>query len=157
MEFRLQNDPESAVDITLRFTKDTTNQELQQVLEFPFQSGTTDPAKIESALRNAQRFILQPSLLKEPGLGRPEDPPLTFSENCVCVHVKGPLIPDLLFFDIPGIISSVPDGVDRRHIQLVRNLAQSYCSRPNCIVLLVTACNCEHNPFIPCAQTHKTL
>jgi hypothetical protein len=44
---------------------------------------------------------------------------------------------------ISGIIANVGDGGNEGDIKLVEKLAQSYISRPDCIVLLVISCESE--------------
>ncbi|KAG8984096.1 hypothetical protein FRB90_005571, partial [Tulasnella sp. 427] len=69
--------------------------------------------------------------------------PLTFSGNCVCIQVEGPNVPDLYFYDLPGIIANVGDGGNEADIKLVEDLAKSYIKRSNCIVLLVISCETD--------------
>jgi hypothetical protein len=42
-----------------------------------------------------------------------------------------------------GVIANVRDGGDVRDIELVRNLVQTYISRPSCLILLVVSCESE--------------
>lgn len=97
MEFRLENSidsPDLSVDITLRFSE--YNKE-----EVPFRSRLSDLDEIRLAIADAQKHILSPSLLGIKGLGVPGQIQ-EFSEDCVCVFAKGPNMPDLFFYDIPG-------------------------------------------------------
>jgi hypothetical protein len=104
MEFRLQCHEEFSTDVRLKFTKNSKNEDITP-FEMDFRLGITSQLHIKAALEEAQRVILQPSLdqrlLKRTELGD-LDHNLSFSENCICVHVKGPNVPDLFFYDLPG-------------------------------------------------------
>ncbi|KAJ7440825.1 hypothetical protein B0H11DRAFT_2098441, partial [Mycena galericulata] len=84
----------------------------------------------------SQESILNPSLVGR-GTG---DSTRTFSEDCVCVVAKGPNMPDLYFYDIPGLIHGVGDSGDPTQIDLIKRLITKYVKKPNCIVLLVVSC-----------------
>ncbi|KAJ7498302.1 P-loop containing nucleoside triphosphate hydrolase protein [Mycena galericulata] len=121
MEFRLEHSTVSqtlSVDITLRFG---------QSEDIPFRTKLSGLDDIRSAIGEAQESILNPSLVGR-GTG---DSTRTFSEDCVCVVAKGPNMPDLYFYDIPG---------DPTQIDLIKRLITRYVKKPNCIVLLVVSC-----------------
>ncbi|KAJ7244653.1 P-loop containing nucleoside triphosphate hydrolase protein [Mycena haematopus] len=135
MEFRLEHgpdDPSLSVDITLRFASDEHN--------VPFRSNLSDLNVIRQAIADAQERILNPSLLGRTPVATPGGSARTFSEDCVCVFAKGPNMPDLCFYDIPGVIEDVGDGQDPTQIDLIKNLVKKYASKSNCIVLLVVSC-----------------
>jgi hypothetical protein len=156
MEFRLEqsrDSPSLSVDITLRFASDKD--------EVAFRNDLSDLNEIRRAIAEAQERILNPSLPGLSGRGTtaaPGDSARTFSEDCVCVFAKGPNMPDLYFYDIPGrsrcfsiarplivvqgVIEDVSDGQDPTQIGLIKNLVKKYVSKPNCIVLLVVSCEC---------------
>ncbi|KAJ7767691.1 P-loop containing nucleoside triphosphate hydrolase protein [Mycena metata] len=135
MEFRLEHSTDSpslSVDITLRFASDEHN--------VPFRSNLSDLNEIRQAIADAQERILDPSLLGRATAPTPGVSARTFSEDCVCVFAKGPNMPDLCFYDIPGVIEDVGDGQDPAQIDLIKNLVKKYASKRNCIVLLVVSC-----------------
>ncbi|KAG8877756.1 hypothetical protein FRB97_003128 [Tulasnella sp. 331] len=99
-------------------------------------------------LRRAQLAILHPTM--DTGVFLGDSEPITaghmaqtFSQNCVCIRVAGPDVPDLYFYDLPGIIANVSDGGNEADIKLVESLAKSFIDRTNCIVLLVISCETD--------------
>ncbi|KAJ7066228.1 P-loop containing nucleoside triphosphate hydrolase protein [Mycena amicta] len=135
MEFRLEHSTDSpvlSVDITLRFATEEHN--------IPFRSNLSDLNEIRQAIADAQERILNPSLLGRATAATTGVSARTFSEDCVCVFAKGPNMPDLCFYDIPGVIEDVPDGQDTTQIDMIKNLVKKYASKRNCIVLLVVSC-----------------
>ncbi|KAG8891849.1 hypothetical protein FRC01_014486, partial [Tulasnella sp. 417] len=120
---------------------------LQDITTIPFGSTLYNAEDVEKMLRRAQRAILRPDL--DPTLFLDDSDlhvfgvPMTFSRNCVCIQVTGPNVPDLYFYDLPGIIANVGDGGNVADIKLVEDLAKSYIKRPNCIVLLVITCETD--------------
>lgn len=116
-----------------------------------------DPAHVESALRRAQAAVLHPSLHPRfftAGadvtmlVGRQEE----FSPNVVRLEISGPGLPNLSFFDLPGVISihkASKASIKRlekshsntqqsgKHLpDLVRTLVTRYIDEPTNIVLL---------------------
>ncbi|KAG8894909.1 hypothetical protein FRB99_000918 [Tulasnella sp. 403] len=150
MECRLQSAPTWSCQIMLRFHVDSDGKPLPEVKQVTFGDTLYNKEDVEKMLRRAQRAILRPTLSAEMFLtdldlrnNSAVHPQLTFSANCVCIHVSGPNVPDLYFYDLPGIIANVGDGGNEGDIQLVENLAKSYIERPNCIVLLVISCETD--------------
>ncbi|KAG8987402.1 hypothetical protein FRB90_003368 [Tulasnella sp. 427] len=147
MECRLQYGQAWSCKISLRFHVDRTGRPLATMREVPFGSTLYNAEDVEKMLRRAQRAILRPEL--DPTLFIDDSDlhvfgvPLTFSGNCVCIQVEGPNVPDLYFYDLPGIIANVGDGGNEADIKLVEDLAKSYIKRPNCIVLLVISCETD--------------
>jgi hypothetical protein len=95
MEFRLEHSTVSAslsVDIALRFGSENV----------AFRNNLSDLNEIRNAIADAQKLILDPSSLGRGTTVTPGDNARTFSEDCVCVFAKGPDMPDLYFYDIPG-------------------------------------------------------
>ncbi|KAG8988905.1 hypothetical protein FRB94_010065 [Tulasnella sp. JGI-2019a] len=147
-ECRLQYGPTWTCTITLRFTVDAEDKPLQEVREVPFGPPLADKDEVEKVLRRAQRAILRSTLdpamfLDDRDLSTSGDPALTFSQNCICIRVAGPQVPDLYFFDLPGIIANVGEGGNEQDIALVENLAKGFISRSNCIILLVISCETD--------------
>lgn len=117
MEFRLKStaDPDLSVDITLRFA--------DYKEEVPFRRQLSNLEEIRLAIADAQKYILNPSLLGIEGLGVPGQT-REFSEDCVCVFAKGPHMHDLFFYDLPGEW--------RRHTQLFHALISDARCNPGC-------------------------
>ncbi|KIO31586.1 hypothetical protein M407DRAFT_19334 [Tulasnella calospora MUT 4182] len=124
-----------------------TGRALATIRDVPFGPTLYNAEDVEKLLRRAQRAILRPELDPTTFLDDSDlhvfGVPLTFSGNCVCIHVEGPNIPDLYFYDLPGIIANVGDGGNEADIKLVEQLAKSYIKKPNCIVLLVISCETD--------------
>ncbi|KAG9043510.1 hypothetical protein FS837_009470 [Tulasnella sp. UAMH 9824] len=147
MECRLQYGQVWSCKVSLRFHVDRSGRPLATIRDVPFGPTLYNAEDVEKILRRAQRAILRPEL--DPTLFLDDSDlhvfgvPLTFSGNCVCIQVAGPNIPDLYFYDLPGIIANVGDGGNEADIRLVEDLAKSYIKKPNCIVLLVISCETD--------------
>jgi len=70
-----------------------------------------DVAAVTERIRRAQRAILNLSTDADMFLKGPdEDLTLsekTFSEDCICLEIKGKDVPDLSFIDLPGLSSDI--------------------------------------------------
>ncbi|KZV86781.1 hypothetical protein EXIGLDRAFT_774260 [Exidia glandulosa HHB12029] len=111
--------------------------------EVPFGDVLTNPDDVERRIRQAQRALLRPSLephtfLDDSDLNLRGGHILSFTDNCVCVHIRGPDVTDLHFYDLPGIL-----GQNTSDIDLVRSMVKRYISRPGCIILLVVSCETD--------------
>ncbi|KAH7091813.1 P-loop containing nucleoside triphosphate hydrolase protein [Auriculariales sp. MPI-PUGE-AT-0066] len=117
--------------------------------DITFGSILTNPNDVERRLRQAQRALLRPDLVPTLFLTDSDlhiaqgAPPQSFTDDCVSVHIRGPDVTDLHFFDLPGIIVNVQDGQDPGDIDLVSNMVKRYISKPGCIVLLVVSCETD--------------
>ncbi|KIW04352.1 hypothetical protein, variant 1 [Verruconis gallopava] len=58
-----------------------------------------------------------------------------FSPNIISLEIFAPGLPDLSFYDLPGIISQSPDG-GQETVQLISKLGEIYMSQENTIILL---------------------
>ncbi|KAG8913176.1 hypothetical protein FRC00_002893 [Tulasnella sp. 408] len=147
MECRLQYGDTWSCNVMLRFEFDSGGNRLSTPREVSFGSLITDKADVTARLRRAQRAILRPTIDANKFLDDSDletnGASLSFSKNYVCIHVQGPEVPDLTFYDLPGIIANVSDGGNEKDIQLVEDLAKMYISQPNCIVLLVITCETD--------------
>ncbi|KZS95232.1 hypothetical protein SISNIDRAFT_484101 [Sistotremastrum niveocremeum HHB9708] len=149
MECRLGRAPQWSCDIHLRLAFDTNGVPLKEVNEVTFGSTLFDPADVEKQLRRAQRAILRPDIdlqnfLNDDDLTIAGKKPLSFSHNCVCLRVTGPKIPDLFFYDLPGIIANVREDGDPNDVTLVEDLAKRYIRQPNCLILLAISCDTDY-------------
>ncbi|KAG8920245.1 hypothetical protein FRC02_001037 [Tulasnella sp. 418] len=147
MECRLEKAPTWSCKVTLRFRVDELNRPLNVHSDHPFGDTIYDKQEVEDRLRQAQRAILRPgtdinSFLTNADLNIPGESQ-SFSNNCVCIRVAGPDVPDLYFYDLPGIIANVGDGGNERDIKLVEELAKSYIAKPDCLILLVISCETD--------------
>ncbi|KAG8976932.1 hypothetical protein FRB90_009007, partial [Tulasnella sp. 427] len=146
MECRLQQASSWSCQVVLRFQFDAVGKPLAEMREITFGPVIYDRDEVTERLGRAQSAILNPSIKSDSFLeGDVQSTPdsLTFSANCVCVRVAGPNVPDLYFYDLPGVIANVSDGGQEGDIELVDKLAMSNVSRPNCLVLLVITCDTD--------------
>ncbi|KAG8988902.1 hypothetical protein FRB94_010068 [Tulasnella sp. JGI-2019a] len=149
-ECRLQYSETWSCKVVLRFRVDVSGKSLATPRDVSFGPvlSEDDKDKVETRLRRAQKAILHPTMDPMAFLSD-SDPDTsgyaeqTFSQNCVCIRVAGPDVPDLYFYDLPGIIANVSDGGNEGDIVLVEKLAKSFIQRPNCIVLLVISCETD--------------
>lgn len=58
-----------------------------------------------------------------------------FSPNIVALEIKGPELPDLSFYDMPGIFQNPADARDDYLVNVVRNLSREYIKHPSAIIL----------------------
>ncbi|KAF5025771.1 hypothetical protein F66182_2104 [Fusarium sp. NRRL 66182] len=107
-----------------------------------------DHSEIEDVLRWAQIAILNDDKSHElfvPGSGsiacnvpidRAADTVVAkFSPNIVALEIKGPELPDLSFYDMPGIFQNPADARDDYLVSVVRNLSREYIQHPSAIIL----------------------
>ncbi|KAJ2902958.1 dynamin family protein [Zalerion maritima] len=104
--------------------------------------------EIENTLRWAQVALLSPGISPEqfvPGVGHiaaestlAEQMSMAkakFSPNIIALEIKGPGLPDLSFFDLPGLIKSTANEEDTYLVKVVENLAKKYISHEKAIIL----------------------
>ncbi|KAK8040261.1 Interferon-induced GTP-binding protein Mx3 [Apiospora marii] len=116
-----------------------------------------EKAEIEEVLRWAQVAILNHSRSSElfvPGEGAyAKETPLEqaateteaqFSPNIVALEVKGPSLPDLSFYDLPGVFLSPSKEEDEYIVQVVKNLTSHYVRRERAIIMWALPMN--HDP-----------
>ena len=96
--------------------------------------------EVVEVLERAQLAILNPSSSHEkyrpgnPLLDR--DHQVKFSLNVIRLDISGPALPNLSFFDLPGVIN-VPENPDELYlIDLVKNLVRAYIKAEDCVNLL---------------------
>lgn len=114
-----------------------------------------DPSEIEEVLRWAQIAILnhnQDYELFIPGEGALakqslEDAALNteaqFSPNIVALQIKGPELPDLSFYDLPGVFISPEKEEDEYVVKVVKNLTTEYIKREKAIILWALPMNVD--------------
>ncbi|KAL8815160.1 MAG: hypothetical protein Q9223_005679 [Gallowayella weberi] len=102
---------------------------------------TTNKADVPQALWLAQLATLNPSSDPAkyfPGAKiRPDDRiQVKFSPNVVRVDISAPELPNLSFYDLPGIINQAEVPEEEYLCKLVVNLAKTYAGNDSCINLL---------------------
>jgi hypothetical protein len=100
-------------------------------------------SQIAKAIWCGQLAILNPSTDSQDFLpekvgdeGQMPMPQVKFSPNAVRLDISGPGLPNLSFYDLPGVISQAEQDNERYLVDLVENLVKDYISQEHCIVLL---------------------
>lgn len=132
----------------------------RQVKEF---KTVYEKSELEEVLQWAQIAILshnQPHELFIPGSGDIASTSSTevalarshakFSPNTVALEIKGPEIPDLSFYDLPGLFQSPPHEEDRYLVNVVDNLVRRFLQNKEAIVMWAVPMNAD-------PDTSKTL
>ena len=102
----------------------------------------TTASEVEHVLYLAQLATLNPKDPYEayayaPGMPKPrEEYQVKFSPNIIRLDISGRDLPNLSFYDLPGVInvSDVPE--EAYLVELVKNLVKEYVTAENCINLL---------------------
>lgn len=115
-----------------------------------------DKGEIEEVLRWAQIAILNDEKPHEnfvPGSGSTanntslakaaEETAAKFSPNIVALEIKGPDLPDLSFYDMPGIFENPADARDDYLVNVVRNLTKAYISHRSAIIICCMPMNSD--------------
>ncbi|KAI1341035.1 P-loop containing nucleoside triphosphate hydrolase protein [Xylariaceae sp. FL0016] len=115
-----------------------------------------DPSEIEEVLRWAQVAVLNHNKSHElfiPGEGsiaRETDLSVAashtdaqFSPNIVALEIKGPSLPDLSFYDLPGVFLSPDQEEDEYVVKVVSNLTRDYIQRKKAIIMWALPMNVD--------------
>ncbi|GAA5955061.1 hypothetical protein JCM3765_003176 [Sporobolomyces pararoseus] len=153
-EVRLQQSEEVwHCKISIRFETDQDGRRFEKIREIPFGDTIIKPDDVEGALRRAQLAVLNPSIstdkfakatdsevkqAKEGTLMFGSKKQLSFSTNYVCMDIAGPLVTDLAFIDLPGIIQNVEEGEDPANIELIKSLVVKHITGNALILLTLT-------------------
>jgi GTP-binding protein EngB required for normal cell division len=113
----------------------------------PFGDLIMDKNLLEDRISRAQLAILNPSTpavaFLERNVADLGSNELTFSPNIVCLEITGPDYSEISFVDLPGLIHNVGTSGNRDNIELIKNLASSYVSKQNCIILMTITCETD--------------
>jgi GTP-binding protein EngB required for normal cell division len=127
-----------------------------QILHF---ATTTNTKELEDILRRAQLAILNPG--DDPkdyvskALDEIPDPAEDFSKNVICLDIKGPDLPELMFYDLPGCINvyDMPKDVNgdtpqrqcngKDVINMITSTVTDYIKDEQCLLLL--ACSADQD------------
>ena len=100
----------------------------------------TSKAEVEEALFRAQRAILDIGSDHENykmGLSLPTPKvEVKFSPNVIQLDISGPDLPNLSFYDLPGVINVSEFSHEEYLVTLVKNLVNEYISTKDCINIL---------------------
>ncbi|MCJ1463834.1 hypothetical protein MMC07_002443 [Pseudocyphellaria aurata] len=112
---------------------------LQDSENFPFAT-LNSKDQVPAALRLAQLATLNPSSPYDkylPGKADPGDSmQVKFSPNVVRLDISGPGLPNMSFYDLPGVISQPEVPEEQYLVDLVKNLVKEYIKDDSCINLL---------------------
>lgn len=114
-------------------------------LTIPFAT-VRNKADLERVIRAAQVATLNPSV--DPRLYAsltdvaPGATAVEFSPNLICLEITGPGLPNLTFYDLPGVIAQT-QTTDRHPVKLVKNLVRQYVHEKNTLILLATPMDSE--------------
>ncbi|KAJ3579395.1 hypothetical protein NPX13_g1172 [Xylaria arbuscula] len=115
-----------------------------------------DPSEIEDVLRWAQVAVLNP--LSDHELYIPGDGAIArtgdlgeatrnsaaqFSPNIISLEIKGPELPGLSFYDLPGVFLSPDQEEDEYIVKVVRNLTSHYIRREGAIIMWALPMNAD--------------
>ncbi|KAJ5773178.1 hypothetical protein N7457_008074 [Penicillium paradoxum] len=97
--------------------------------------------EIKKAIWCAQLAILSPTVdsqdfVPDKITDMSQRPQVKFSPNAVRLDISGPGLPNLSFYDLPGVISQAEQDNEAYLVNLVENLVKDYVSQEHCIVLL---------------------
>ena len=111
----------------------------------------TNKKALKDVLARAQVAILNPG--EDPTRFQrgpiPNKNQVDFSPNYISIQIHGPNLPNLSFYDLPGIINQTEDENKDYLIKIVRNLALEYIRDESSLVLL--ACSMENDIHISSA------
>lgn len=102
----------------------------------------TSASEVPNVLFLAQLAVLNPRDRYEeyayvPGKARStQEPQVKFSPNVVRLDISGRDLPNLSFFDLPGVINVADLSEDAYLVDLVKNLVREYVMAEDCINLL---------------------
>ena len=113
----------------------------QDAEDTPFAT-TTDKDQVAELLEWAQTATLNPG--SSPDLYQPCSPnfngdrtnQVKFSPNVVRLDIRGPNLPNLSFYDLPGVINVSDIAEEEYLVNLVKNLVKEYIKDEKCINLL---------------------
>lgn len=69
--------------------------------------------------------------------------PAKFSPNIVALEIRGPDLPDLSFYDLPGVFANARHAEDQYLADVVKNLTREYISHQKAIILWAVPMNTD--------------
>lgn len=158
------NEPITEADVTEQNPFPPWVKQSREVKEFKMVYNKTDP--IDEIVRWAQIAILNHNrsfaqyVPKDWDLRSPEErepeyearrlddaeraTEAKFSPNTVAIEVKGPGLPDLSFYDMPGVFRNAKHEEDQFLVKVVENLVRNYISHEKAIIMWAVPMN--HDP-----------
>ncbi|KAI1760099.1 P-loop containing nucleoside triphosphate hydrolase protein [Hypoxylon sp. FL1150] len=128
-----------------------------------------DPDEIEEVLRWAQIAILNHNQSFERFIPHEGDiatntsldkasceTDAEFSPNIVALEIKGPELPDLSFYDLPGVFMAPEKEEDEYVVKVVKNLSLEYIGRDKAIILWAFPMNVDPENSISLAMIRSS-
>ncbi|PWN34203.1 uncharacterized protein FA14DRAFT_173905 [Meira miltonrushii] len=142
-EVRLFNASEEwSCVVTLRIDRDASNQPLEKPSIVKFGPALTKSDEVQERIKAAQRAILNPDKDPLSFIGSkveadqaPENQ-ISFSENTICLDIRGKELIDLSLVDLPGIIATTGGAEDDQSVDLIKELVKKRISKPGCLILM---------------------
>ncbi|CAG8649295.1 632_t:CDS:2, partial [Acaulospora colombiana] len=151
MELRLIESEEPwECQISLRHEYDENDKPLRSK-EIKFGNKICDPKDVELMARRAQKALLNPLNDSDQYIdwsfeNYEEDPnsnKLKFTKNVVCLEIRGKGVPNLSLIDLPGIIRHTEKIEDRKFVQMIEDLVNSYIKKEESIIVATISCKDE--------------
>ena len=101
---------------------------------------------LENVIRAAQQATLHPGVDPRTYMDlkvTTDDTAIEFSPNLICLEISGPGLPNLTFYDLPGVIAQTQDINNRHPVKLVKNLVRQYVQEENTLILLAIPMDSE--------------
>jgi hypothetical protein len=97
--------------------------------------------ELQETIARAQMALicphLEPTLFAKPiAPVVPENKRSDFSPNVVCISITAPELPNLSFYDLPGIIGQSEDQQKQFLVKFVQDLVTDYIMHPDALILL---------------------
>lgn len=106
-----------------------------------------DKRQLGDVLKRAQLAILNPAdpptAYAPPAMLKRQTTQVSFSPNLICLDVRGPGLPELSFYDLPGSINVVEDEREQHLVKFVEVLVKSYLRDAQALVML--ACSADQD------------
>ncbi|WPG98390.1 P-loop containing nucleoside triphosphate hydrolase protein [Acrodontium crateriforme] len=133
---------------TSRYDNWSANQDIQL---FQFGRIISDKSKLEDVLRRAQLAILNPGIDSQVfaspqfSIKGKESNQVEFSPNFITLEIRGFDLPELSFFDLPGVINVHKDANSQHLVEFVKELTREYLSDEKALILLAVAAEQDIN------------
>ena len=115
---------------------------LQEAEDYPFAT-VTNKKDVADMIYLAQMATLNPRNAPEkylPGMPKSNDQhQVKFSPNVVRLDISGPNLPNLSFYDLPGVINVSELAEEAYLVDLIKNLVKEYIKADDCINLLAVS------------------
>lgn len=101
---------------------------------------------LENVIRAAQLATLNPGVDPKMYMDlkvSTDHTAIEFSPNLISLEISGPSLPNLTFYDLPGVIAQTQNINDPHPVKLVKNLVRQYVQEENTLILLAAPMDAE--------------